>query len=173
MQDGVSGRRAYSTTPTAALQVIERIIPLHIKAEQEAAYVRTARLRNTSNYNNIIFNLNNYEDGTTSAKFYPAICQLEDRIALKKQFLPVPGLNIYAEGSKIEDKTGSAFCVMEEDTTKCEWMAQLSPFNTVFQAELLTIQETCLWATRPTNRLRQTVSRASIQLLQLTSRALC
>ncbi|GBO32143.1 hypothetical protein AVEN_97409-1 [Araneus ventricosus] len=28
--------RAYSTTPTAALQVIEGITPLHIKAEQEA-----------------------------------------------------------------------------------------------------------------------------------------
>ncbi|GBL98615.1 hypothetical protein AVEN_19678-1 [Araneus ventricosus] len=35
----------YSTTPTAALQIIEGIISLHIKAEQEAAYVRTVRLR--------------------------------------------------------------------------------------------------------------------------------
>ncbi|GBM38149.1 hypothetical protein AVEN_48484-1 [Araneus ventricosus] len=131
---------AYSTTPTAALQVIEGILPLHIKAEQEAVYVRTARLRKTSNYNNINFNPNNYEDGTTSTKFHPAIFQLEDRISLKKQFLPVPGLNIFTDGSKIEDKTGSAFCVMEEDTTKYEWMAQLSPFNTVFQAELLSIK---------------------------------
>ncbi|GBO01828.1 hypothetical protein AVEN_255446-1 [Araneus ventricosus] len=47
---------AYSTTLTAALQVI---IPLHIKAEQEATYVRTARLRKTSNYNIINFNPNN------------------------------------------------------------------------------------------------------------------
>ncbi|GBM13697.1 hypothetical protein AVEN_148215-1 [Araneus ventricosus] len=116
---------AYSTTPTAALQVIEGIIPLHTKAEQEAVYVRRARLRKTSNYNNINFNPNNYEDGTTSTKFHPAIFQLEDRISLKKQFLPVPGLNIYTDGSKIEDKTGSAFCVME-DITKYEWMAQLS-----------------------------------------------
>ncbi|GBN75584.1 hypothetical protein AVEN_131673-1 [Araneus ventricosus] len=113
----------YSTTPTAALQVIEGIIPLHIKAEQEAVYVRTARLRKTSNYNNINFNPNNYEDGTTSTKFHSAIFQLEDRISLKKKFLPVPGLNIYTDGSKIEDKTGSAFCVMEEDITKYEWMS--------------------------------------------------
>ncbi|GBO23229.1 hypothetical protein AVEN_156633-1 [Araneus ventricosus] len=74
---------AYSTTPTAALQVIEGIIPLHIKAEQEAVYVRTARLRKTSNYNNINFNPNNYEDGTISTKFHPAIFQLEDRISKK------------------------------------------------------------------------------------------
>ncbi|GBN12404.1 hypothetical protein AVEN_44621-1 [Araneus ventricosus] len=74
---------AYSTTPIAALQVIKGIIPLHIKAEQEAVYVRTARLRKTSNYNNINFNPNNYEEGTTSTKFQPAIFQLEDRISLK------------------------------------------------------------------------------------------
>ncbi|GBM00471.1 hypothetical protein AVEN_111707-1 [Araneus ventricosus] len=147
--------RAYSTTPTAALQVIEGIIPLHIKAEQEAVYVRTARLRKTSNYNNINFNPNNYENGTTSTKFHPAIFQLEDRISLKKQFLPVPGLNIYTDGSKIEDKTGSAFCVMEEDITKYEWMAQLSSFNTVFQAELLAIQEACLWASKTNQQIKE------------------
>ncbi|GBM68405.1 hypothetical protein AVEN_131709-1 [Araneus ventricosus] len=94
--------------------------------------------------------------------------------SLIKQFLPVPGLNVYTDGSKIEDKTGSAFCVMEEDITKYEWMAQLIPFNTVFQAELLAIQDACLWASKTTNRLSygQTASRASIQLLQLTRRAL-
>ncbi|GBL94667.1 hypothetical protein AVEN_83982-1 [Araneus ventricosus] len=74
-------RGAYSTRPTATLQVIEGIIPLHIKPEPEAAYVRTARLRKTLNYNNI--NPNNYEDATTSTKFHPAIFQLEDRISLK------------------------------------------------------------------------------------------
>ncbi|GBM08142.1 hypothetical protein AVEN_214473-1 [Araneus ventricosus] len=157
---------AYSTTPTAALQVIEGIIQLHIKAEQEAVYVRTARLRKTSNYNNINFNPNNYEDGTASTKFHPAIFQLEDRISLKKQFLPVPGLNIYTDGSKTEDKTGSAFCVMEEYIAKYEWMAQLSPFNTVFQAELLAIQEACLWASKTNQQIKakakygQTGSRA-------------
>ncbi|GBN26666.1 Putative protein in type-1 retrotransposable element R1DM [Araneus ventricosus] len=145
---------AYCTTPTAALQVTEGITSLHIKAEQEAVYLRTARLRKTSNYNNINFNPNNYEDGTTSTKFHPAIFQLEDRISLKKQFLPVPGLNIYTDGSKIEDKTGSAFCVMEEDITKCEWIAQLSPFNTVFQAELLAIQEACLWASKTNQHIK-------------------
>ncbi|GBM20795.1 hypothetical protein AVEN_108246-1 [Araneus ventricosus] len=125
-----------------------------IKAEQEEVYVRTARLRKISNYNNINFNSNNYEDGTTSTKFHPAIFQLEDRISLKKQFLPLSGLNIYTDGSKIEDKTGSAFCVMEEDTTKYEWMAQLSPFNTVFQAELLGIREACLWASKTHQQIK-------------------
>ncbi|GBO15693.1 hypothetical protein AVEN_83244-1 [Araneus ventricosus] len=54
----------------------------------------------------------------------------------------------------MEDKTGSAFCVMEEDSTIYEWMAQLSPFNTVFQAELLAIQEACLWASKTNQRVK-------------------
>ncbi|GBM93114.1 hypothetical protein AVEN_32039-1 [Araneus ventricosus] len=54
----------------------------------------------------------------------------------------------------MEDKTGSAFCVMEEDITKYEWMAQLSPFNTVFQTELLAIQEACLWASKTNKQVK-------------------
>ncbi|GBM13175.1 hypothetical protein AVEN_64378-1 [Araneus ventricosus] len=83
--------KTYSITPTASLHVIEGFIQLNIKAEQEATYVRTDRIPETSNYNNINFNTNNYEDGTTSTKFHPVIFQLEDRISLKKQFLPVFG----------------------------------------------------------------------------------
>ncbi|GBL76875.1 hypothetical protein AVEN_12561-1 [Araneus ventricosus] len=35
---------AYSTSPTPALQVIEVLLPLHLKAVQEAVYVRVTRL---------------------------------------------------------------------------------------------------------------------------------
>ncbi|GBN60604.1 hypothetical protein AVEN_236029-1 [Araneus ventricosus] len=43
---------------------------------------------------------------------------------------------------------------MEEDITKYEWMAQLSPFNTLFQAELLAIQEACLWASKTNQQIK-------------------
>ncbi|GBM91476.1 hypothetical protein AVEN_237626-1 [Araneus ventricosus] len=43
---------------------------------------------------------------------------------------------------------------MEEDITKYEWMAQLSPFNTVFQADLLAIQEPCLWASKTNQQIK-------------------
>ncbi|GBM95570.1 hypothetical protein AVEN_34290-1 [Araneus ventricosus] len=118
----------YSTTPTAALQVIEGIISFHIKAKEETAYIRAARLRKISNNNN--FNPKNYEDGTRSTTFRPTIFQLEYRISLNMQFPPAQGLDIYTGGSKIDDKAGSTFCVKEEDTTTYEWMAQLRPLNT-------------------------------------------
>ncbi|GBM69804.1 hypothetical protein AVEN_113725-1 [Araneus ventricosus] len=106
----------YSTTPTATLQAIEGIIPLHINAEQEVPCVRTARLRITYNYNNINCNPDKYENAITFNKFNPEMFEPEVRISLKKQFLSVPGLSIYMDGSKTYDKTGSAFCVKEEDT---------------------------------------------------------
>ncbi|GBN72391.1 hypothetical protein AVEN_47322-1 [Araneus ventricosus] len=65
----------------------------------------------------------------------------------------------------MEDKTGSAFCVMEEDTTKYEWMAQLRPFNTVFQAELLAIQEACLWASMTKQQVKIPAPRNHIKSL--------
>ncbi|GBN05064.1 hypothetical protein AVEN_117935-1 [Araneus ventricosus] len=93
---------AYSTTPTAALQVIEGIIPLHIKAEQEAACVRTARLRKTSNYNKFNFNPNNYEDGTSSTKFHPAIF-LTRRQNISKKAIPSSTRSQYLHG-RLKDR---------------------------------------------------------------------
>ncbi|GBO18829.1 hypothetical protein AVEN_251508-1 [Araneus ventricosus] len=85
---------------------------------------------------------------------HPEIFQLEDRISLNKQFLSVPDLNIYTDVSKIYDKTDSTFCVKEEDTTKYEWMVQLRPLNTVFQAESLAIREACLWASNTNQQIK-------------------
>ncbi|GBN60882.1 hypothetical protein AVEN_255787-1 [Araneus ventricosus] len=71
-------------------------------------------------------------------------------------------------------KTGSAFLIKKEDTMKYEWMSKLRPLNTVFQAELLAIGEAYLWATKSNQhvKIRSAESRASIQSLQLTQRAL-
>ncbi|GBM44020.1 hypothetical protein AVEN_218165-1 [Araneus ventricosus] len=54
----------------------------------------------------------------------------------------------------MEDKTGSVFCVMEEETKKYKLMAHLRPFNTVFQAELLATQEACLWTSKTNQQFK-------------------
>ncbi|GBO05144.1 hypothetical protein AVEN_266012-1 [Araneus ventricosus] len=43
---------------------------------------------------------------------------------------------------------------MEEDVTKYECMTQLSYFNTFFQAELLAIQEACIWASKANQQIK-------------------
>ncbi|GBL80326.1 hypothetical protein AVEN_92242-1 [Araneus ventricosus] len=74
----------------------------------------------------------------------------------------------------MEDKTGSFFCVMEEDTRNTNGWHNLVPSAQFSKQSFLLYRRLVFGQARPTNRLRygQTASRASIQLLQLTPRAL-
>ncbi|GBM90124.1 hypothetical protein AVEN_185860-1 [Araneus ventricosus] len=54
----------------------------------------------------------------------------------------------------MEGRTGSVFCVMEEDTAKYEWKGRVRPFNKVFQTEHLAIQEACLWANKANQQVK-------------------
>ncbi|GBM08134.1 hypothetical protein AVEN_214465-1 [Araneus ventricosus] len=109
---------AYNTTPMAALQVIEGLMPLHIKAKLQSTLVRVGRLA----------------------------C-LEDRILHGGQ---VPSnrtpTELYTEGSKINDQTGSAFCAIANEAVTKTWKAKLSPASTVFQAEMLALKAAIEWA---------------------------
>ncbi|GBM44041.1 Retrovirus-related Pol polyprotein from type-1 retrotransposable element R1 [Araneus ventricosus] len=52
---------AYRTTPTAALQVVTGLQPLHLQIQQEATYARVARARSSSNFFTVIFSPTDYE----------------------------------------------------------------------------------------------------------------
>ncbi|GBM09014.1 Putative protein in type-1 retrotransposable element R1DM [Araneus ventricosus] len=56
---------AYSTSPTTALQVIEGITPLHIKAQMESILVRVGRLRRDCNWEGSSF----FKSGFSATKF--------------------------------------------------------------------------------------------------------
>ncbi|GBN29017.1 hypothetical protein AVEN_83348-1 [Araneus ventricosus] len=72
---------------------------------------------------------------------------LEDRITHGGQ---VPSnrtpIEVYTDGSKINDQTGSAFCVIANEAITKTWKAKLSPANTVFQAEMLALKAAIEWA---------------------------
>ncbi|GBM60418.1 hypothetical protein AVEN_206655-1 [Araneus ventricosus] len=50
------------------------------------------------------------------------------------------------DGSKINDQTGSAFCAIANEAITKTWKAKLSPANTVFQEEMLTLKAAIEWA---------------------------
>ncbi|GBM30483.1 hypothetical protein AVEN_237706-1 [Araneus ventricosus] len=52
---------AYRTIPTAALQVVTGLQPLHLQIQQEATYARVARARSSSNFFTVIFSPTDYE----------------------------------------------------------------------------------------------------------------
>ncbi|GBM22173.1 hypothetical protein AVEN_190828-1 [Araneus ventricosus] len=132
---------AYNTTPTAALQVIECLIPLHIKAKIQSTLVRVGRLGRNCDYEGIHFDHESYEQPSPPSIIHPALFSLEDRMPYEGQGpsnrTPT---EVYTDGSKINDETGSAFCAITNEAVSKTWKAKLSPAITVFQAEMLALK---------------------------------
>ncbi|GBM24793.1 hypothetical protein AVEN_245045-1 [Araneus ventricosus] len=55
-------------------------------------------------------------------------------------------VEVYTDGSKINDQTGSAFCAIANEAITKTWKANLRPANTVFQAEMLALKAGIEWA---------------------------
>ncbi|XP_055943516.1 uncharacterized protein LOC129974207 [Argiope bruennichi] len=135
--------RAYFTNPSAALQVIEGSLPLHLKAELEAAYVR---LKQQISLDGRGFPPADYEEKPATTRLHPAAFQLEDRISFTKTVSQEEETNIYTDGSHLNNQTGCAFCVIKNEEITSDWMGKLRNENSVFQAELTAIKEACHWA---------------------------
>ncbi|GBM51442.1 hypothetical protein AVEN_147125-1 [Araneus ventricosus] len=67
---GISG--AYNTTPTASLQLIEDLIPLHIKAKQEATLLWVIRLKRNCTNEGAILDYADYEQPLPRQPIHPA-----------------------------------------------------------------------------------------------------
>ncbi|GBN54105.1 hypothetical protein AVEN_69436-1 [Araneus ventricosus] len=72
---------AYNTTPTTALQVIEGLMPLHIKARMQSTLVRVGRLGRNCDYKGFHFDHESYEQPSPPSTIPPALFSLEDRIS--------------------------------------------------------------------------------------------
>ncbi|GBN00911.1 hypothetical protein AVEN_8382-1 [Araneus ventricosus] len=72
---------AYSTTPTAALRVIEDITLLHINAQMESILVRVDRLRRGCNWECPGILYQDFKQPIPPLIIHPADFDLEDRIS--------------------------------------------------------------------------------------------
>ncbi|GBM31776.1 hypothetical protein AVEN_95033-1 [Araneus ventricosus] len=108
--------RAYRTTSTVALQSITGILPLYIRAEQEAVYVRVAKLRRKEYFQDEEFIPENFEAKNPCLRQHPAKFDLDNRIHLSSHNTDSKGLNIYTDGSKMEGNTGSDFLALQDNT---------------------------------------------------------
>ncbi|GBL72270.1 hypothetical protein AVEN_115233-1 [Araneus ventricosus] len=112
---------AYRTTPTAALQVVTGLQPLHLQIQEEATYARVARARSSSNFFTVIFSPTDYE-------------------SKGKNHIDSGVKAIYTDGSKTDEGTGSAYCILENYGIITSWQGKLDRSNSVFQAEILAIR---------------------------------
>ncbi|GBL54199.1 hypothetical protein AVEN_40706-1 [Araneus ventricosus] len=81
---------------------------------------------------------------TTKSSHYTANFDLEDRVSIVSDSHP-PAETIYTDSSHLEVETGYVFCVSQNNVQTHQWAGKLSPHNTVFQAETLTIKEAINW----------------------------
>ncbi|GBL78584.1 hypothetical protein AVEN_180185-1 [Araneus ventricosus] len=131
---------AYRTTLTAALQEVTGLQPLHLQIQQEATYARIARARSSSNFFTVIFSPTDYESKSSRIHIHPPNFVLHSKISFAENHRDLGAKAIYTDGSKTDEGTGSAYCILENHGIIASWQGKLDHSNSVFQAEILAIK---------------------------------
>ncbi|GBM93695.1 hypothetical protein AVEN_181995-1 [Araneus ventricosus] len=140
---------AYRTTPTAALQTIFGIPPLHMESQFEARFTSIYRLRISLPPNITDIQPQDLEMKAIGWSIRPSEHFKPYRISLENGEANIARkdiINIFPNGSKTEHGIGTAFCVLTNDIWAYQWSAKLNDNNTVFQAELTALNEGVTYA---------------------------
>ncbi|GBO24120.1 hypothetical protein AVEN_203731-1 [Araneus ventricosus] len=109
------------------------------------------------------FSLEITSSQTSTAKFCPTSFDLENRVSFDHIFNTNEPINIYTDGSKIDDRTGCSFCVRENNISTSQWMAKLKTHNSVFQDELIAMKEAYTYASQSNQPIKiRTDSKSSL-----------
>ncbi|GBM19191.1 hypothetical protein AVEN_79903-1 [Araneus ventricosus] len=145
---------AYRTTPTAALQTILSIPPLHMQLQFEARFTSIYRLRIS-----IPPNITDIQPQDLEMKAIGWSIQPSEHLEPNQTFIEDGEaniarkdiINIFTDGSKTEYGVGAAICVLTNDIWAYQWSAKLNDNNTVFQAELTVLHEAVIYTTQLPN----------------------
>ncbi|GBM74642.1 Protein piccolo, partial [Araneus ventricosus] len=130
---------AYRRTPTAALQVVTGLQTLH-QIQPEATYARVARARSSSNFFTVIFSPTDYESKSSGIHIHPPNFLIHNQIPFAENHIDSGAKVIYTDGSKTDEGTGRAYCILENYGIIASWQGKLDRSNSVFQAEILAIR---------------------------------
>ncbi|GBM69358.1 hypothetical protein AVEN_272177-1 [Araneus ventricosus] len=98
--------RAYRTTPTNALQVISGIMPLHLKLEAEANFIRVTCLRHNVTIDGEELLSENYEEKASGWSHHQFMSSDDDKISTEEDSDAVVQNNTFTDGSKMEQGVG-------------------------------------------------------------------
>ncbi|GBN92126.1 Putative protein in type-1 retrotransposable element R1DM [Araneus ventricosus] len=122
--------RSYRTTSTNVLNILTGPPPpLHITAEAEFIKFQIW-VRRSAQYNNIIDNV--HLDSNIPVKNIPSA---EKYISPPLQ-IQNADFEVYTDGFRVEDETGFAVCILQNNSNIQNFLYKLKSFNSVFQAEL-------------------------------------
>ncbi|GBN75428.1 hypothetical protein AVEN_220547-1 [Araneus ventricosus] len=133
--------RAFRTSSTNVLNVLTGIPPLHIVAKAE--FIKFRIWVNRSNEYNTIFDIN-LLDKYVPFKNIPSrqkLINLDSKISNADY-------EIYTDGSRIENETGFAVCILKDEINIQNYLFKLNTFNSVFQAELAAIEFAVNWTVK-------------------------
>ncbi|GBL55586.1 hypothetical protein AVEN_250688-1 [Araneus ventricosus] len=133
--------RAFRNSSTNVLNVLAGIPPLHIVAKAE--FIKFRIWVNRSNEYNTIFDIN-LLDKYVPLKNIPSrqkLINLDSKISNADY-------EIYTNGSRIENETGFAVCILKDEISIQNYLFKLNTFNSVFQAELAAIEFAVNWAVK-------------------------
>ncbi|GBL78342.1 hypothetical protein AVEN_42869-1 [Araneus ventricosus] len=130
----------YRTASTAALQVVTGLQPLHLQIQQDATYARVARARSSSNCFTVISSPTDYERKSSGIHIHPHNFLLQNQISFVENHIDSGAKATYTDGSKTDEGTGSAYCILENYGIIASWQGKLDRSNSVFQAEILAIR---------------------------------
>ncbi|GBM28058.1 Putative protein in type-1 retrotransposable element R1DM [Araneus ventricosus] len=131
--------RGYRTTSTNILNVLTGLPPLHITAEAEFIKFQIW-VRRSPQYNSIIDNIQ--LDFNILVK---NISSAEKFVSPPPQ-IPNADFEVYTDGSRMDDETGFAVCILQNNNNIHNFLFKLKTYNSVFQAELAAIQHAANWA---------------------------
>ncbi|XP_035215116.1 uncharacterized protein LOC118188734 [Stegodyphus dumicola] len=135
--------KAFTTTPTTALQVLAGTLPLDLKAEGERCIYRLTRGKQVhrildTEIDDLCIKPISYTHSTHPAKV--------KNFNWTKTLPTGKSLEIFSDGSKIHDKVGVAFIALHNKEPLYKAAKRLSDHATVFQAESRALKDVALWA---------------------------
>ncbi|GBM55300.1 hypothetical protein AVEN_272367-1 [Araneus ventricosus] len=131
--------RAYRTTSTNVLNTLTGIPPLHVVAKTE--FIKFRIWAGHANfYTDILGNIQ--LDNNISIKNIPS----SSKFIILNENISNADFEVYTDGSRIEDETGFAVCIFQENNNIENHLYKLKSHNSVFQVELAAIHCAANWA---------------------------
>ncbi|GBN81292.1 hypothetical protein AVEN_232422-1 [Araneus ventricosus] len=121
---------AYRETPTAALQIILGIPPLHLQLQADARMTVLYRLRRQINC--IIIHPDDLERRKVGWSRHPSNYLTQEQLQLEDGGNGNNHTRLFTDGSETPNGVGAAFCVMEDGVITHRWFTKHRDENTVF-----------------------------------------